>query len=394
MRPWKEILLIAFFIIILIFTGLHIFVNIQGKALLAKKLADVFNREVKIGSLVTSFPATINIKGIEAKDLFKIDEVTAGGGVFDIFRKSFKLSKLKISRPTFTLQQGLIKSAAENNDATPDLNPKAIPKGKFLFPGFFISRLIVNDGTVNLVDKTLGKDGLTIKIKDLNIRVDNLNFSRRGSYITDFSLKGKIPWQEGQEEGKIEAEGWLNLFKKNMQATLKIEDIDGIALYPYYSNWVDLEKARIEKAKLNFISNVQSLNNDLTAYCRLELVDIVRKPRPPEEGQEKAEKITDAVLDMLRALNQGKIVLDFTIRTKMDRPEFSFGSIKMAFEDKLAQGRKGGGLKPEDVLMFPSKLLETTVKSTTDLSKAVIDGVFAVGNELKKAFESTLKKEK
>ncbi|MBI4982731.1 MAG: hypothetical protein HZC15_06320 [Candidatus Omnitrophica bacterium] len=102
--------------------------------------------------------------------------------------------------------------------------------------------------------------------------------------------------------------------------------------------------------------------------------------------------MTDAVLDYFKALDQGKITLDFIFKTKMDRPEFSFSNIKMAFEDKLAVAR-GKGFKPQDVLLLPTKLLEGSVKGATELSKAVIDGTFAVGNELKKAVEEVFRKE-
>ena len=113
-----------------------------------------------------------------------------------------------------------------------------------------------------------------------------------------------------------------------MLASLKIENIDAIAFYPYYSTWVDLEKARIEKAKLNFSSKIRGKDNDISAQCHLELTDIVRKVRPPEEAQQKAERLTDAVLDMFKAMNQGKVVLDFTLHTKMDHPQFGFENIK------------------------------------------------------------------
>jgi hypothetical protein len=159
---------------------------------------------------------------------------------------------------------------------------------------------------------------------------------------------------------------------------------------------VDLEKARIEKATLNFISTIHGLNNNVTADCHLELADIVRKPRSPEDSpeREKAEQIADAVLDLFRAMNQGKIVLDFIIRTKMDRPEFGFKSVKSAFEEKLALASKANGsFQPQDLLMLPGKLLEGAVKGATDFSKAVIEGTFAVGNQLKKSVEDTFKKE-
>jgi len=180
-----------------------------------------------------------------------------------------------------------------------------------------------------------------------------------------------------------------------MQATLKVEDIDGIYLYPYYSAWVDLEKARIEKAKLNFFSNIQGLNNDVIAQCRLELTDIVRRPRPPDEPQEKAARLTDAVLDKFRSLDEGKIVLEFPIKTKMDKPEFGFGEIKMAFEKKLAESTsKDRGIKPQEVLTFPAKLVEGTFKGATQLTTALIGGVISAGKEIEKAFEAAFRKEK
>jgi hypothetical protein len=104
---------------------------------------------------------------------------------------------------------------------------------------------------------------------------------------------------------------------------------------------------------------------------------------------EKTEKVTNLVLDTLKELDQGKIVLNFNIKTKMDRPEFGIGNIRMAFEDRIAQLRAGTGVKPEHILMLPAKILEGGVKGATDLTKAVIDGTFAVGKEIKNAVEDS-----
>ena len=75
-------------------------------------------------------------------------------------------------------------------------------------------------------------------------------------------------------------------------------------------------------------------------------------------------------------------------------PHLHQNSLLLAFEDKLAKARGANGFKAQDVLMFPAKLMEGTVKTATTLSKAVIDGVFAVGNEIKKSVEDSFKKEK
>ena len=408
MRINPKFLFIILLICVLSFVFLHIFVNIKGKALLTRKLEQTFQRKVEIGSLTTSFPLNLHIKNIDVENLFKIDEIVAGGGLLDLFRSSFNLSLLKVAHPVVNLEKGFPMSVAESYilprivpqvaapqaaPSLPDLNPLMLAGNRFLSSRFSVGRLLVNDGTVNFIDKSVGDKELRIKIEGINLRIDNLNLKSSGFQITSFEFKGKMPWRKGQVEGRLEAEGWFNLAKKDMQATLRIKDIDGIYLYPYYAKWVDLEKARIESAKLQFSSNIASLNNNLTAECHLELTDIVRKPRAPEEYSEKEEKIATVILDTLKILDQGKIILDFTYRTKMDRPEFAFGVIKMSFEDKLNNGLKERKLKVDDVFKFPAKLIEGTVKGASDLSKAAVVGTTSLGRELKDALVAAFKRE-
>lgn len=252
---------------------------------------------------------------------------------------------------------------------------------------FFVKRMTLEDGALNFTDKSIEGKEVKLSIDKLNIIIENLEFPIRRSGVINFELRGEIPLQAENGKGNISLDGWINIFKKDMQAALKIEGLDGIAFYPYYSNWVDLEKARIEKAKLNFNSNIQSLNNDLTAQCQLALSDIVFKPRSAEEQELKAEKIAHAVLSIFKAFNQGKVSINFIVKTKMDSPQFDFSNIRMAFEEKLIQARKGDGLQPQNIIMAPTKLLQGVFKGATDLTKAVIDGTFGVGQELKQSVE-------
>jgi len=99
------------------------------------------------------------------------------------------------------------------------------------------------------------------------------------------------------------------------------------------------------------------------------------------------------VLDMFKAMDRGKVVLDFTLHTKMNQPQFSFENIKSAFEGKLMQAKASAGLRAQDMLLLPGKMLQKGFQSGADLSKAVIDGVFALGNGLKKVFEDAINKQ-
>lgn len=373
---------------------------LKGKSLILKGIEDFTHKKASIGDFDFSPPLNLQIRDLTIEGLGKVESVFIAPSIPYLLTGNIAFNNVLIVRPEITYQKNPVEltglttapapaatpGTATPAPAAPTIKPAEKQPLRLIFKSFHIK-----DGRIDFTDRTVGQGGIKLAVKDINFNLTNL-YLFPVSAITNFDFKARIPWQEGKEEGKVEVEGWLNLYKKDMQATVKIEGIDGIYLYPYYSNWVDLEKARIEKANLNFTSNIQGLNNNVTADCHLELTDIVRKPRPAEEPQEKAEKIADAVLDIFKALNQGKIVLDFNIKTKMDRPDFGFGNIKMAFENKLAQARSGE-FKPEDALMFPGKLLEGFVKGATDLSKAVVSGTFAVGNEIKKSVEDAFKKE-
>jgi len=364
---------------------------LKGQSFIIKKLEELTHKKVSIGFFNISLPLNLEIKNVNIEGLVEADSVFISPSIIGLMTGRIVFNSVRFINPKLTYQR--LRTQSIGPAAATASVPSAVakPKKKKPLPLVF-KRLNIKGGRIDFIDRTVGEDGIKIALKDLNFNLTNL-YVLPYSGITTFELKGRIPWQKGREEGKIEVEGWLNFFKKNMEATLKIEDIDGIYLYPYYSNWVDLEKARIEKANLNFSSDIHGLNNNITADCHLELTDIVRRPRPDDQPQEKAEKITDAVLDIFRAFNQGKIVLDFTIRTKMDKPEFGFGNIKMAFENKLTQARGGSGFKVQDVLLFPAKVLEETVKNAADVSRSLIEGVFAVGSELKKVVTDKTKKE-
>ncbi|MCU0652144.1 MAG: DUF748 domain-containing protein [Candidatus Omnitrophica bacterium] len=398
MRIKLKIIFIVLLIFVIGFISLHILVNIKGKALLAEKLSQAFGREVKIESLNTSFPFGLRIKNIEAAGLFHIDELIAGGGAIDIFRRSFKLSSLKLTRPVINLlRPAALKKAYPLQPAQPiavqrNISAVAQPK-KFSAPSFFVGKLVISDGLINFTDKSLGDRELKVKIKEINFKVYNLSVKNDTLQASSFKFSGKVPWQEGQVEGKIEAEGWCNLARKDMKAMVKINDIDGVYLYPYYAQWLDLEKVRIQSAKLQFRSDISSENNNLAAKCHLELSDVVRKSRPVEELSEREERMADAVMDAFKVQDQGKIILDFTYRTKMDRPEFKFGVVKSAFENKLALGLKENSLKLKDLARFPAKLLKGTAKGATDLSKAAISGTASLGRGIKEIFAAAFKKE-
>jgi hypothetical protein len=396
MRLQNKVFLSILIIFFLVLAVTQIFINATGKFLLTVKLSEAMKREVTVGSVKVSPFFGLMIKDLEIKDLLKLKEAYVPAGALELLRKNVVLPVLELEglEMNFTMPP---KQAA----AAPQGVPPAPPPASSISPGFIakenlparsfaLKHLLVRQARLNFLDKNFPDKEVKVSVRNLQVNVENLNFA---DSIIFFKAKGRIPWGQGVEDGTLEIDGWLNPARKDMQASLKIEGIDGVAFCPYYAKWVDLEKARIEKVKLNFNSSIHGLNNDLTAQCRLELTDIVRKARLPEESPEKAEQITDAVLQTFKTLDDGRILLDFVVKTKMDKPKFDVEDIRSAFEDKINKAKNASGFQASNILLLPGKFVEGTVKSATDISKAVINGTFAVGNELKKAVTDSFKKE-
>ena len=397
MKNWKKIF-IGIAVVVISLNCVYAFLIIKAKFILADKLESAFGRKVSIGELKLKPPLNLELIDLDVEGLVNIGYIYISPSIPNLLAGKLALNKVRIVRPKISCERKLPSVSALTDNAVIPNKPEAQkPKEEAPVPAkdnlkLVIKSLKVRSGEVDFLDHTADLRNVTVVIKNIDLNLTNL-YTYPVDVVADFNLTGRLPWKSGEPDGKIFLEGWVNPYKKNMLANLKIEDIDAIAFYPYYSTWVNLEKARIDKAKLNFKSKIKGENNDIAAQCHLELADIVRKARAPEEPQQKAERLTDAVLDMFKAMNQGQVVLDFTLHTKMDRPQFGFGNIKSAFEGKLMQARTNSGLRPQDMLLWPGKMLQGGIKSGSDLTKAAVDGVFALGNGLKKFFEDSMNKQ-
>jgi hypothetical protein len=394
MKRKLKVFLILVSLLILIFVGFYIFLIIRAKPIIMSQLEGFLNRKVKIDEVSLSFPLNLEIKNLDIEDLLKTEFVFISPDIFRIFLGKIALSELKITKPKFNFKRGgrqqeqipLLGKIEEKLRPVPLVSPKRKMK-------VFLRKVILDKGYIDFSDTLIKPEGISIVVKDLDLKIENLAVPARDE-ITQFSLKGTIPWQEDVHMARLEASGWMDLYRKDMQADLKIEGIDGVYISPYYSKYLSPEKLGIEKATLNFFSQIQSHKNDLIANCQLELTDLVFKEKPLEEKEKiTPQKLVTKVLDIFKTF-EGKIVLNFVIRTKMDSPEFRIEDIKMAIEEKISETYKLKAIKPEEVIKLPAKVLEGAIKGTTEVSKAVIGSAKTIGLEIKRALEEAFKKEK
>lgn len=323
-----KILRLALVVFVIVFAVTFVFLLLQGKALVTRQLENALHRKVNIGYVGLTLPFNVEIKKLDIPGLAKIEHISVSPSIPGLLMGKVILNELKLIKPEITYERKLVNNTqappqvqtaevAMPAAPTPNTQVSHTAKANKKLPSLAFKHLKIKDGTVYFIDSTASGGSIKITVNSLNINVTNL-YIYPHSVTTNFDLTGKIPWQEGEQEGSIEAEGWINLFKKDMQASLKFKDIDAIYLYPYYAQWVDLDKARIEKANLNVTSDIKSVDGNLTVPCHLELSNVVFK-KPQSEGEEdKTQRIVSAVMDIFSALSKtNKFIFNFTYKGKL-----------------------------------------------------------------------------
>jgi len=403
MKLFIQVLVVSSIILVLLFvSATYFFVHIDGKNIFTKHLENMTKRKVTVGSFKVIPPLRIEIRNLDIEGMLKAEFISVIPSVLAFLNGNIGFNDITIVRPEFTYEKLLSQASTVKDNALSESSEpaktnnviKEISRKNKIALRFIFKQVRIDDAKINFFDQTVGPEGIKLIAKNVYIKLSDFFLMPRKA-VANFEINGSIPWKLGQDEetGTFNFEGWIDLYKKDMLAKLDIKGIDGLYLYPYYSQWVDLANSSIQEAKLNFTSNINGLNNDVTADCHLELTDI--KFKPPVEGQEtdSGQRYAKAVLNFFKAGEDGKIVLDFKVPTKMDNPKFGLWMVRDAVEGKFEASRKSATPLVGNVFLFPIKLLEGAVRATTDLSKATIDGTFAIGKEIKDGFKGSFKKE-
>ncbi|MCM8786677.1 MAG: DUF748 domain-containing protein [Candidatus Omnitrophica bacterium] len=352
MRIFKKIIftliILSIFFIITGVIAIHILIKAKGKVLLTEKLTQILGRQVTIEKVQPFFPLNFYVKNIEAKDLFKIEEIYIKCKIFDILRN--RLSLVKIVKPTVTIDKDFFistlpkfKSLKERKNIEEEkISSKTNSfeklynnflfnkiKNKFLFTYFCINKFFIKEGTLCFIDNTLAQP-FTIKFENVNANIDNLNFPYMALGKIDFQVGGEIFWKD-KKRGDLRLEGRVNYLKKNMDARIFFENIDYSIFDPYYPPFWKSENLGVKEAYISLSSYLNSKNNNLIIDNVLALEKIVFVDNPQDPSKVK-------YLQTILALIQGereKPIVHFRLQTKMDDPKFDFSGFQYNFKGMI-----------------------------------------------------------
>ncbi len=380
---------------LVLYLGAYLFLVGHGRKIVLQQANQWLHREILWSSINFSFPLRFELRDVVIGTNFRADAIIIKPSVFGFLQRKLVLRYVAVHNPKIKIEREARPSDGAGTPAAPVSEAIQLPKRIASRPfDLIIKHVVLQGGDIEYVDKNVAPGGVTVNITGVSADISNV-YEYPFTVITHFDINGNVPGRGVTRPGKLIAQGWINLLKRDMKAVIDIKDIDALPFHPYYAGWVHIDKSRIDTAVLSFHSDITGLNNDVSAACHLEVSEIVfRKPKEDEQVQ-RQERIAQKVIDIFKSLNDGNIVLDYTFKTTMSNPMFGLESIRSAVEDKIMEVRRNeGGLSTERVIGFPGKVFEGTAKGVGELSKSVITGVVGVGNEIGKALSASFHRDR
>ena len=367
-------LMIAVIILIIAFIGACVLVSLKGKAVVTQKLEEILDRQVEIGNISAKFPLDLKIENLNIENLLKVDEIHISFGAVDLLRKNISLPGLKLLRPELIIQRtktskglfsaNFLKQRSDFSDCRNCAFASSGDAEGSSSVNILINKLVIKNGKVRFIDKTLGAKVFQLDLININVKASKLSFPPQ-PFDMKFDLDGDIViGSEEVSNSKIKAEGWINLARKDMLATVKVNNLDGTYLHPYYQKF---SSKKLKSADINFQSDLNAKNNELTADCYLEINNLAFEKVAGEELESIGifDIISGGFSDKSRDIN-----LDFTIRTKLDNPKIDSAQIRGIVIDKIFE-----------------ETITQSVEQITGGSSDISGQVEEIGKELKNVFK-------
>lgn len=216
----------AFLILcILSLAGFMIYFNFYGKELVRNILTKAFDQPVKFDRIIYKPPFVFHIINFELGDMVKANRVDVHPQIISLFGKQPSFDTVVLKEAEIRYEQNLAVTDVLNVTAIPA--PEGVerearwPNDK-VGKSVGIRRFLLEGATLHYKDQTL--EGIVFTLKNLEVDAQNIVFPGLDSDVY-FRLSSVLKSDQRRlDDGRVKAEGWFNWDKRNMQATLNIQD--------------------------------------------------------------------------------------------------------------------------------------------------------------------------
>lgn len=365
-----------FLALILIVWVIYFVLSLSLKPFLLSQLNQALKTRVEAKSVSLSFPFNLEFgrliifdKGNQNK-ILSAEKAKIGLNPFSFLSQRILLNHFILINPVIMLEKstdGSLNISDLFNQA-PAPSPRA--KGA---KTLLLLRAEIKNGEIEFLDKTIYPSALT-RIKNLNLKIAKVSFPPV-SAAANFRISFDLVNLANEVKGRWQTRGWVNVIKKDMSAEAQIKNLDITYFMPYYKSGF----SSVEKGILNFTGDIDSKSNNLTAACRLEVNELSFV----KGNQPATDLFGVSVSDLARYLknSDGKIIMNFTLRGTMDKPQEMLSQATGIVVNYLLQ---------KAVKSQMERLLELGEKTGQEAGKAK-DSAGQKIDDIKKVFEGIFK---
>ena len=321
-----KVLIILIFIVLVAVIGLTVYVAMNGRAILLDQIEKNTGIKVQVSSLKVSFPDTIVAYDLKVSDSIKIKRVKITPSLIGFLSGQVIFNRVSLEAPEITITR----KDGDNFDLGMEaLKPVVKPEADKKKTIFYINKLIIRDGTVAFVDKSLvGQEPFVIKCGEL--KADIFRPSVLQLFRMNFDAQGKLLSKDGSGIGQVRASGWVDPINKDMESKFDINSGRLLYFALYYKQYFSKD---LKSGDAAVAINAVSKKNDMSVDCNITLSNVAFVEPETQATEDKTADFSDFAFMTFDSLlgPDGNLVVDFSLRTRMDKPKFENVKFKGTF---------------------------------------------------------------
>lgn len=233
---------LKFFLIlfVLFFISASIYVRIYGKSIVEQGLNTALKRNVVLGNASYHFPFGLSAKDViiarstEGGEFLRVKKVIAQLSADTVYKGKLAFDLVAFIEPVLFIEGKKSVSVEApvpaQSDSEPSDEQAKVPSqsrpGQASPVEVTVRHLVVKKGKVRYKEEVAGK-GFTFDLEDVQAEVENLIFPLKEGRSA-FVISGLLIKEGNVISGsRARAEGWVDVYKKDMEAGLEVTEADG-----------------------------------------------------------------------------------------------------------------------------------------------------------------------
>ncbi len=323
----------------------------------------------------------LSARGIQYEDpdskqrFLQIEEVRIYPSLLSLLKRSLQIREVTILQPSFFFyrsREGIyfgpwvtVKKGKKGEETSEEVKEKGEETVREPIP-IEIDRIRIQRGAVDFEDRKVGEPPTQIRLRDLDFEIKNIRYPLAPLH-SPFELKGKLKGKK--QEGSISTKGWVDLKTMDLEASLKIREIEVETFKPYYRKKVSAE---IDSGTMDMESKITLKGKRIDAPGELDFVNLHIK-----EGGGTVFWIPAETLASLLEKKRNQVKAPFHVKGNLGDPRFN---LQETFLTQIA-------FSLTEALGLPIKSLGGSIGGTGKGIEGLTEGIKSIEEMFKKKKE-------